>query len=420
MSAEWFFKAGDREIGPVTFEQLAEMAATGSLSSSCRVRQGENGDWLTADRVNGLLLRPIPTLGPNRQNEVDTIDGGRTIETEMLLATSGASQLPVPDQTRQIPVVEQDQWLEERQAFIDVNAWKTELAATDWTTLFPFGAVLKDRPWSLLWVQLFAFAFCFPFLLIKYYNGKDASLLEAAWAFSLYFAILWGAFLYRCMRPDALGKKHILGTWLFTSFLGVVAVVLIAAIARILPGTRDIVQASKSASIFPRLVGFTLGVGLVEESVKGLPVIWMGLRSRAQLAPTAIAYIGVISGLAFGAAEAIVYSIQYAAGHAAAAISYGDYLIVQVLRFVSLPLLHAIWSGILGYFVGFAVNSATTRRVALIIGLALVSVLHGLYNTFADGWLGFLVAVFSMLLFVGYVRAESGKGSRILDSVATC
>jgi len=106
-------------------------------------------------------------------------------------------------------------------------------------------------------------------------------------------------------------------------------------------------------------------------------------------------------------------------GHAAAAISYGEYMIVQVLRFVSLPLLHAIWSGIFGYFVGIAALSKASKRATVLIGIALVSVLHGVYDTFSEGWLGFFVAAFSLLLFVGYIRAQSGVARGVSNATVT-
>ncbi len=125
--------------------------------------------------------------------------------------------------------------------------------------------------------------------------------------------------------------------------------------------------------------------------------------------PTTIAYLGVISGLAFGATEAIIYSISYAAGHASSRIGYGDYLLVQLLRLISLPFLHGIWTGIAAYFAGLSAINPTARRVVILAGLFGVAILHGVYNTFADGWLGFAVAMLSFGMFIGYVRDEAAN-----------
>ena len=122
--------------------------------------------------------------------------------------------------------------------------------------------------------------------------------------------------------------------------------------------------------------------------------------------PTTVAYLGVISGLAFGATEAILYSMMYAEGHAASAFGYGDYLIIQLLRLISLPFLHAIWTGTSAYFAGLSAINDAARRVVILAGLSGVSILHGAYNTMSANWLGFVLAMLSLAIFVGYVRDE--------------
>ena len=275
--------------------------------------------------------------------------------------------------------------------------------------LLPFRNFFTDKPWTLLWVQFLAFAFGFPFLLIGYYREDPSSLAEAAWAFGIYFSIVWAVLIHRCIRPDALGISRILGTWFATSILGVVAVLVVSAIASVIPGVRNIVSASESANLFGRLIGMTIGVGLVEETAKLLPVLWFARNLGDNTRPTTVAFLGVISGLAFGATEAILYSASYAAGHASSQIGYGDYLLVQLLRLISLPFLHGIWTGISSYFAGLSAINPSARRVVILAGLLGVAGLHGVYNTFADGWFGFILAMLSLGIFIGYVRDESSS-----------
>lgn len=301
------------------------------------------------------------------------------------------------------------EWVDARQNIvgsIDVKALKSEFTSIQWQALFPIRTWIDDRPWSLVWVQYLVFAFCFPLMLIHYFGNQNVPLAEAAWALSLYFAVIWAVFLQRCMRPESLKRRTFLGTWLFTSVLGVLAVVLVSAIGQNLPVIGDLFTLTPTASVFGRIVGFTLAVGLVEEAAKALPVAWFAARSSPRLRPVTVAYIGVISGLAFGATEAIVYSFQYRLGLELNAMSHGGFLIVQILRFISLPLLHAVWSAILGYFIGLAVLTPHTRRALILLGLILVAMLHGLYDAFADSWLGLLIATASLFLFIGYVRVD--------------
>lgn len=308
---------------------------------------------------------------------------------------------------------------DERNDFVNAAGWKAEFAAVGWSRLIPFRNWFTDRPWTLLWVQFIAFAFGFPFLLIGYYRNRESTLVEAAWALGGYFAIVWAVLIHRCIRPERIGTRRIVGTWLFTSVLGVVAVVFVSVVGSYLPVIRDVYEASESASIFGRLIGMTLAVGLVEESAKLIPVIWFASKFDPPPRPTTIAYLGVISGLAFGATEAISYSVIYALGNATAQIGYGDYLLYQLLRLVSLPFLHAIWTGTSGYFVGLSLVTKTSRRAMIVVGLAGVSILHGAYNSFADGWLGFVIAMLSLAIFIGYIRNEDEAVTAVSPTEAT-
>ena len=305
-----------------------------------------------------------------------------------------------------------DTLLEERHDPLDFEKWRSEIRSVGWSGLIPFRNFFTDKPWTLLWVQFISFAFGFPFLLIGYYRKDSSTLGEAAWAFGVYFSIVWAVLVHRCIRPDRIGMRTIVSTWFSTSVLGVLAVMVVSIIGRVVPGVRDVFSASESASIFGRLLGMTIGVGLVEETAKLLPVLWFARKLGSDVRPTTVAYHGVVSGLAFGATEAILYSFSYAAGNASAQLGYGDYLLVQLLRLISLPFLHGIWTGISAYFVGLSAINPAARRVVILAGLLGVALLHGVYNTFSDGWLGFILAMTSLAVFIGYVRdEEQGVGA---------
>ena len=290
---------------------------------------------------------------------------------------------------------------------LNTEAIKKEFAAVGWANLIPFKNWFTDRPWTLLWVQFMGFTFGFPFLLINYYSNSESTLVESAWVFGIYFSFIWAVLIHRCVRPGSGGFRHSVPTGLFTSLLRVMIVIAVSVLGSIAPVTRDVFQASQSANIFKRLIGITLAVGVVEESAKLLPVLWYAHKCKSQLRPTTVAYIGIISGLAFGATEAIMYSVEYATGLQSAQIGLGDYLIVQILRLICLPFLHAIWTGISAYFVGLAFQTASINRAVILVGLCGVALLHGLYDTFANGWMGFFIAIASFAVFIGYIRDES-------------
>ena len=111
-----------------------------------------------------------------------------------------------------------------------------------------------------------------------------------------------------------------------------------------------------------------------------------------------------MSGLGFAIAEGAIYSDRYALGLEAGELDFGAFFLFNTLRFVSLPLFHAIWTGIVGYFLGLAAINPSREKSIIFIGLAIAAILHGLYNTFSGSLLGLVILVFSILLFVAYLR----------------
>ncbi len=55
MSAEWYYSSDSREIGPLTFHDLAMIARQGRIAAETKVRRGRSGEWVPAHRVSGLI-----------------------------------------------------------------------------------------------------------------------------------------------------------------------------------------------------------------------------------------------------------------------------------------------------------------------------------------------------------------------------
>lgn len=55
-SSDWYVQLADREIGPLTVEQLAGLARDGQLLAADKVRSGGSGEWVTATNVKGLVF----------------------------------------------------------------------------------------------------------------------------------------------------------------------------------------------------------------------------------------------------------------------------------------------------------------------------------------------------------------------------
>src|SRR5205823_12009793 len=83
-------------------------------------------------------------------------------------------------------------------------------------------------------------------------------------------------------------------------------------------------------------IGFTLGVGLLEELCKIFPVVVRYCRVPDDNWRGAFLW-GLASGAGFGIAEGVIYSANYYNGITGSGI--------YVVRFVSCVALHALWTG---------------------------------------------------------------------------
>lgn len=283
----------------------------------------------------------------------------------------------------------------------EVTRLISDLKSLHISSLVPFQTWLEDKPWDLLWVRWFAFFALYPLVLANYWKSQ-VDLSDAAWAFGIYFATIWGLIIFLCIKPGNLAKGIVLRVTAFTS-VGGIALVLIMQKA---PVIKDLYVAAGSANILGRALGFVLGVGLLEEAAKALPLYWLFIHKKNPTQPRESAFLGSMSGLAFGVSEAVSYSILYAYGRELRIFGDGQYIVLQFLRLITIPLLHALWSGIVGYFVGLASLVPTKCSALLVVGLTLAAILHGSYNTFSDDWRGLLICVVTLIIFVGYSRTS--------------
>jgi RsiW-degrading membrane proteinase PrsW (M82 family) len=128
-------------------------------------------------------------------------------------------------------------------------------------------------------------------------------------------------------------------------------------------------------------IGFTLGVGLCEELVKAMPVLFHYQATSAENRwPWRTAcMVGLLSGIGFGVSEGIHYSSDFYNG-----VTGGQ---TYLVRFVSCVALHAVWSGAAAVFI-FR-HQGQLQQVENFFGgmvtwaamVAVPMVLHGLYDT---------------------------------------
>jgi RsiW-degrading membrane proteinase PrsW (M82 family) len=132
------------------------------------------------------------------------------------------------------------------------------------------------------------------------------------------------------------------------------------------------------AGFVSSFLGFTFGVGLCEEVVKALPIIWY-FRNFDQLSWRGACRWGMASGAGFGIAEGIMYSSDFYNG-----IQRGE---AYLVRFVSCVALHAIWSSCVAmtlYRHQRLLKDIKNRSDYILPVLRVIAVpmiLHGIYDT---------------------------------------
>lgn len=276
--------------------------------------------------------------------------------------------------------------------------------------LLPFRGGRQGAPWRSPPVQWLLFFTLFPLFMVTWAALAGSGLADVAYLFGVYFAVVQGAVIHMFLRPRRVDLVDVLRVGVFTAFAGIVFV----SLAQRLPGLDLLYAAARGSNPGQRLFGFVFGVGLAEELTKAFPLWWIFVRGREPGNLREITFLGCVSGFAFGVAEAVSYSIGYAELLRSGEFGFEQYLVAQFTRLITLPLLHAVFSGIAGHFIGLGVERPHARRALFACAIAIPAVLHGFYNTFSSSILGLAVAVAAVLLFTGYARA----GDAALEQLA--
>ncbi len=274
----------------------------------------------------------------------------------------------------------------------------------------PYKETLKPELYNHGNARFLIFFGLFPLLISLL--GFGTGLQDIAWLLGIYYACIWGVVLRNLIDPAHFSWGKTLTCVGFVIFVGIP---LLLVLQRIPPFS--LLYGGIREGGIGTLIGFVLGVGVLEEFIKGLPVYLFLVNSGKVRDPLTTAFYGAMSGLGFAISEGVNYSLQYAIGFSEEftialqemdreilGSSIGTFLLVTTIRVVCLPLFHAIWAGISGYFLGLSAFSRSQKWAIIFTGWAIAAVLHGLYNTFSSNLLGLIVMAFSILLFLTYLR----------------
>ena len=134
----------------------------------------------------------------------------------------------------------------------------------------------------------------------------------------------------------------------------------------------------KGAAIFLKkdsILAIFLGGALIEEYLKYLAVR-VGVFGNSEMDEVfdLLLYM-IIAALGFAALENILVLTKY---HPV--LPLGEVLVTMVCRFVSATFLHALCSALFGYFLALSLFHFKRRKWFFLVGLGIVTTLHGLYN----------------------------------------
>jgi protease PrsW len=284
---------------------------------------------------------------------------------------------------------------------ISKNEFLETLQTFEFTSVFPYQQVLNPDLYRSNLVRLLLFFGLFPWA-ISSFASSAASLKDIAWILGIYYAFVWGIVLYNLIKPTQFSGKLTLQCVFFTAFIGIPLLIFVQQI----PPFSFLYDATNSSSVVSNLIGYIFGVGILEELCKGFPIYLFLLKPGKLKEPLTPAFYGAMSGLGFAIAEGVHYSLIYATNVSIGNIGLTGHILLTTVRFISLPLIHAIWAGIVGYFLGLAAINPSRKNPIIFIGISISAVLHGVYNTFSSGVIGLIVLAFSILLFVTYLRSS--------------
>ncbi|HEX3513690.1 MAG TPA: PrsW family glutamic-type intramembrane protease [Trebonia sp.] len=283
--------------------------------------------------------------------------------------------------------------------------------ATALHILFPLHSWLHNSGWRQ-GLRLLVIAYALLPLIFLAVLSSSNDLSAPGWAYSLYIAPLWIMGFWLLIRPGHLTRRELYAA------VGIVAWTLIW-INLVTININDRLHLSGSIAFLP-----ALAVGFNEEITKALPVLLAGLillkYRKVKLSVRMSMFLGTIAGLTFGVAEQAFYTSNDIIGinqaqsnneAVNAALAFAERIFVDGFQ-------HAVWAGIVGFFIGLALNYPRRRIQLIVLGVTIAAVLHAL-NDFLAGssiWLVIIVQAASLLLFLGYTMSEASIEQQVRDS----
>lgn len=348
------------------------LAEGSAFCSSCGARQGASAD----------AAAPPPPVPPQAASPLVTPQGGYHAPPP----PGGAARNAPP------PVAAPPQWAAPAggwstaqasgmlsQMLNDIRGFSFKWVVPVDTALSP--ALLRNPTvWTML---LFGF---YPLLSLTLGTAKTG--VDFVRTLMIYCGLAWAGYFYYFVCKRSVDYRIGIGVMAFTAFIGIN---LVFVLWKIPPFSILHPMTDPAKDLVSHLLGFTLGVGVIEELTKAVPVLILAYAANKIEKPLDGIFYGALSGLGFGIVEGIQYIVAADAN-----------VIMVIIRITTLPFMHALWAGIVGYFIGLAQVNKSRGAALMLMGYAVSVVTHGTYDAL-QGPVALAIAAFTYLLFSAYI-----------------
>jgi len=161
------------------------------------------------------------------------------------------------------------------------------------------------------------------------------------------------------------------------------------------------------------LANVFIGISLTEEFFKFLVVRLAIFRSSELDEPPDILLYMIIAALGFAASENILLLYH---NHPLLKLP-GDVISLVAIRFIGATFLHALCSGVMGFFLALSVLEIRKKTRFILLGLFASTALHGLYDfsiiTVEDPYLRFVIPILILLSLAAFVSLYFQRLKRI-------
>ena len=388
--------------GPCSGQQIRQMLGKGQITRFHDI---------STDRLAWKQLQKM--IGPNPVATVPITEASTKDRNALQ-----AQVAPGNGEQARAPVSEATAAVNARNAGPFLPAPRIDYSFLPMAELFQPG--LLRRPvarWLLIFCTL-------PLLILLAHQYLAWGFAQSAWLVESFFCFFWAVFFFHIMKPETALWKTGLAYAVFTAFVGIPTLLLWQQV----PLIKSFYSGVGYQGFLPQLLGFVLGVGLFEELCKVMPFFVINPRRYGLRTPGDGLVLGIMSGLGFALTEGVGYSINYWQDNATISTTavaktlmnfhggpelftqqvdaltvklstvYGGIFLVQFVRLMIMPLLHAAWSGVVGYYVGYAWLRG--QWGAMFLGLFMVAGLHGLYDLFSGTIYCVIIACVSVALLL--------------------